>query len=444
MNLLLLHAPIYFARGGGGGSGGGGGGSGGGFLGVAAIGYLPMHFLGAKFKGKWGKMVGSIILWPVALVYAFLLGHLGGFGFIAAVGAMTGTGAGLYGWFDKILKRSKQAEKALNLAAANDSAWNHDALVARVTDVFMRYQTDWSNNNAAQMQVYMTPWYFYHARLMILAIQQLGRTDNVLNPKIIDMRVIEVNNATGTTGDSFTMYIKAQADDQLVDRVNQKGIFRDTAPFQEFWRFERNGNDWLLAGIQQATANLYMHNPELEAFATQQKFCFSLDWGWLLLPQRGQLFGKAKFGTSDINNHVIGVYNDTLIQIYNYLPVQNNARALNYIIAQAALPKTYGNIVVRKKRRNPFSRIRGLTKVKTEWNEFNIKYEVWASDMERVTSFELLNPSYMVQLQELPFEVNIEVVDNIVYLYSAKVKANGQNYAILLDILYKAFKEMRM
>lgn len=79
-----------------------------------------------------------------------------------------------------------------------------------------------------------------------------------------------------------------------------------------------------------------------------------------------------------------------------------------------------------------------------EWGDFNKRYEVWASDMERVTSFELLNPSFMVKLQELPFEVNIEVVDNVVYLYSLKAKVNPQVYETMLTILYQAFKEMRL
>ena len=79
-----------------------------------------------------------------------------------------------------------------------------------------------------------------------------------------------------------------------------------------------------------------------------------------------------------------------------------------------------------------------------EWGDFNKNYEVWASDVERVTSFELLNPSFMVKLQEMSFEINIEVVDNIVYLYSKKTVPSSENYEKMLSILQQAFKEMRM
>jgi hypothetical protein len=52
--------------------------------------------------------------------------------------------------------------------------------------------------------------------------------------------------------------------------------------------------------------------------------------------------------------------------------------------------------------------------------DFNAKFEVWASSIELATSFELLHPAFIQKLEELPFEVNIEVVDTTLYLYSQK------------------------
>ena len=78
-----------------------------------------------------------------------------------------------------------------------------------------------------------------------------------------------------------------------------------------------------------------------------------------------------------------------------------------------------------------------------EWGEFNDMYEVFASDLEKVTSFELLNPAFMVHLRELPFEANIEVVDNVVYVFAQAGMSVG-NYQALLEILQKAYKEMKL
>jgi len=425
-------------------AGGGGSSSGGGAV-IALIGYVPMHFLGAMSKHHIPVVIASMIMWPIAIIYAILLILLlRVFGMIAAVGAILGTGAGLYGWFDKILKLNKKAELDLQKAQLTDPAWDETKLLDHAQKVFMQYQQDWSNNNASSMSNYMTPPYAYHAQLMIYALQQLKRQDNVIQPTVINKKIVGINNAADPNQDSYTVYFQATADDQLIDKTNNTLLYRDITPFSEFWRFDRTDDKWLLADVQQATENGYMHNNDLESFVATQGYCFSPDWGWLLLPQRGQLFGKANFGKSDINNHVIGVYKNVLVQIYSYIPVKAQETISNYLIAQSTLPKSYGNIVVRKKRRLPFSRVKGLNRITLEWTEFNNRYEVWASDVEQVTSFELLNPSYMVKLQELPFEVNIEVVDNIVYLYSAKVPSNSANNALMLKILFEAFQEMKM
>lgn len=429
-----------FARGGGGGSGGGGGGGGGGLI---AVGYLPMHFIGAWLRKHLDAMLANLIAWPICLVFSvFLVAVFRGFGVVMAGGAIAGTGAGLYGWFNKLAKLRKKAKIDMQAAALGDSSWNEADLTENARKTFMQYQYDWSMNDVSKV-TYMTPWYQFHAKLMITALQQIGRQDYVYNPAISDITITKIDDTTGKDGDAYEVAITAKADDQLYDMTQNKLLFRDTSEFIEFWRFERSNNQWLLAQIRQATENPLAYNQPLADFARERQYCYSPDWGWLLLPQRGQLFGKANFGNSDINNHVIGVYHNTLIQLYNYIPYKAKENYANYLIAQVTVPKTYGNIVVRHKKWGRFG-ISGLTKVKMEWGDFNKEFEVFASDLERVTSFELLHPAYMEKLHDLPFEVNIEVVDNVVYLYTAKMKASSENYEVLLSILYEAFKQMRM
>jgi hypothetical protein len=442
MNVVLI--TDIFARSGGGGSSSGSGGGGGV---VILLGYLPMHFVGAKLKKHMPLAVASLITWPAALVYGVALTFaLRTYGFFIAIAALIGAGAGLYDWFNKIAKLGKKAKKDLAVAAASDSSWDEEALKTHAQNIFIQYQQDWSANQIEPAQRYMTPWYFYHATLMVAAMKQAGRQNVVSNPQIQSIQLVRIDDVANKEGDSFTVAITAKADDQLYESSTQTLLFRDQKSFTEYWQFVRTNGVWLLSGIQQATANAAAVNDSLRQFAAAQRFCYSADWGWLLLPKRGQLFHKANFGRSDINNHVIGVYNNVLVQIYNYVPVKTAKEATaNYLIAQASVPKSYGTILVRKKRKfGLFSNPKGLTKLSTEWGEFNNKYEIWASDLERVTSFELLHPAFMVKLQELPFEVNIEVVDTTVYLYTHKAELTTENYTVMLTILQEAFKQMRM
>ena len=69
---------------------------------------------------------------------------------------------------------------------------------------------------------------------------------------------------------------------------------------------------------------------------------------------------------------------------------------------------------------------------------------MYASNAEQATSFELLNPTYMEQLAALPFSVTIEVVDNVIYLYTDERGTDVATYDMMLDLVHKAFKELRL
>jgi hypothetical protein len=175
-------------------------------------------------------------------------------------------------------------------------------------------------------------------------------------------------------------------------------------------------------------------------FAQENGMFYSLDWGWLLLPKRGQLFSKSSFVNSDINNHVIGQWNGIIVQLYTYRP--NKQTNVNYQIAQITLPKSYGGILIKRKGLLNFAPS-GYQKVSYEWPDFNKRYAVFATDADKVTSFELLNPKFMADLYDRDLKVEIEVVDNIVYLYS-KVGLQENHYPDMLEILRQAFRELKL
>lgn len=443
----LLLPLEQLARGGGGGSGGGSSGGGGGAIEII-LGYLPMHFVGALFarvskKNEALKVVLSVLGWLIAIAYAWLwILWWPILGWLIAIAALVGMPAGLYSWFSK-LKQSSLVKGKLTQAAQNDSAWDEQKLLAMAKNTFMQYQQDWSAGNTAAMQAYMTPRYYNHASLLMYTLQLMKRKDSMGNVRIIEMVIMDMVDAADNTHDSFMVGVTATAHDQLIDQTDEKVLYTDNGVFTEYWRFVRSGNGWLLDTIQQSTANLNAVNSGLSQFATVHGYYYSVDMGWLFIPKRGQLFGGAKFGTSDINNHIVGLYNNQLlVQLYSYVKDPNN-NTKAYVIAQTNVPRSYGNIVVRRNKTFQLP-IRGLQKVETEWTQFNKKYEVYASSAEQATSFELLDPTYMEQLEALPFEVNIEVVDNVIYLYTNERGSTVETYTTMLDLLNKAFKTMRL
>lgn len=457
LSSLMMQIPLMvevFARAGGGGSGSDGSAEG---MGIgAAIGYFPAHFIAnhvrrafkdsdAWFAAQTVCWVGGAVAALAILVTGMSLGSIMMdiyFVWPAAGGVVTGIGSGLYGWWGK-LRQSRAVKDALEAAAENDSTWDEDVIEEKASQIFMRYQQDWSRGDMSAIATYATPYYAAHAGLMIRAMAELKRRNDVQNPMISEAQIIDMVDADDDTKDTVTIGFTAHANDLLIDARSDTTLYIDKNEFTEYWTLRRDGNDWRIAGIAQATENPLAKSGEIESFGRANSMYYSPDWGCLLLPTDGELFRKGAFGKSDINNHLIGTLNDTVVQLYTYNPNLTDTSVDPYIVAQISVPRTYGRIVVRR-RGMINTGIRGLQKIQMEWQQFNRTYDVFASNGEGATSFELLNPTFMEYLESLPMKLSIEVVDNTVYIYAKNKKISLDSYTIMLEVLRRAHKEMRM
>ncbi len=456
---VMMQAPLYmevFARAGGGGSGGGSGGGAEGMGIGAAIGYFPAHFIASRVRQRLRDSqvwyTAQVITWIVAAVSALVItvvgSSVGSFAldiyivWPAAGGVLAGAGSGLYGWWGK-LRQSRAVRDGLEAAAANDAMWNEDAIEQKTADIFMRYQRDWSRGDIAAIQAYTTPYYAAHAGLMMQAIAEIRRRNDVQNPVIDEMEIIDMYDAPDDKDDTVTVGFTARAHDLLIDTRSDTTLYTDNSEFTEYWTFRRDGNNWRLAGIKQLTENPLAISGELQTFGQANQMYYAPDWGCLLLPTDGELFRKGNFGKSDINNHLIGTLSGAVVQVYTYNPNITDTSVDPYIVAQIAVPRNYGRVVVRR-RGLINTGIRGLQQIRTEWEQFNRTYDVYASNGEGATSFELLNPTFMEYLESLPMKLNIEVVDNTVYIYAKNKNIGLNSYATMAEVLRRAHKEMKM
>jgi hypothetical protein len=345
----------------------------------------------------------------------------------------------------KMIHKAKKTKNTLAVAASQDPAWQEASLETYIRETFMKYQQDWSNGAYAQMHTYLTPNYYHHAALMMAALNQLGRRNETTGVVIESLQIVDADDEIDNAHDNFTAYISARAIDSLIDTATGEKLYVDVRPFSELWHFERSGSSWLLAGIEQTTANANKKIVAVQRFAERSNMHYSLDWGWLLLPKRGQLFSKSSFGKSDIDNHVIGVWQQTIVQLYTYQAMPDQSTPV-YLIGQMTLPKSYGGIIV--KRKSFLSSLAmapsGYKKVSLEWADFNNRYAVYATNPEQVTAFELLNPSYMAKLYDSNLPIDIEVADNVVYFYTKSTLNRDETYPQMLDILAGAYKELRL
>jgi hypothetical protein len=399
-----INTEYVTARAGGGGSSSGGGGHSSGGSG----------FHGSSSGGSGGVPASG---WSVALFFIVFFGLFIFSFFVKSKKVFNG----IKGFFVGDPKVRSEADQIL-------PGWKD-----KVQTLFLQFQIDWGTKNLQSMQQYLSTEYFQHVQLVLMVMQQLGRTDTMS-----DVRILNTLAVRGET--SLSVQFTAIAHDVLTEDTSKTTLNVSDNMFLETWHFSLDQRVLRLAGISQATEDSAMTQQSLKNFATANQLFYSPDWGSLLLPSRGQLFHRGSFANSDINNHCIGMYRELLVQLYTYVENAKSGSGPNYVIAQTVLPKTYGNIVVRHKKLISIG-IKGLNKISLEWEDFNKRYEVFADNVEQVTSFELLHPVFMEKLFALDYEVNIEVFDNSLYLYTTDSNAS---YESMFGILNDAFNELKL
>jgi hypothetical protein len=113
---------------------------------------------------------------------------------------------------------------------------------------------------------------------------------------------------------------------------------------------------------------------------------------------------------------------------------------------QSSIPKSYGSIFIVPKNINPsanklFGKMPNeYRQYETESNEFNNRYEVYATDLDKVTIFELLQPVYMAELIDTELTIGIEVVDNTLYIFSSD---KNIAYETMYDFHKKAYNVIK-
>lgn len=338
-------------------------------------------------------------------------------------------------------------------AAAADPAWNTEYLLNGVRNVFLAYQRDWSNLDIAATQVYLTERYYQHVNLMLTAFRESGRVNNTIVHSVNSIVITKLTNSPDDTQDQFTAHVTADITDQLMNSTNGKLMSSARFELAEDWQFMRDGNTWRLDGINPSTAAENTRAGSIQRFAETSGAYYSLDWGRMLLPERGQIFGRKVYQTADVNNHVIGrmqstgrIYADDVIyQIYTYSERPYNTSKVVYLVGQMFVPKSYGNILLaRTDSKLRRTKLFGLTKVELEWGDFNRTYQVYATSPEQVTAFELLHPAMMQTLVDAPFQINIEVIDNAIYFYAPLRSTKAKDYRAMLSVLQAAYRELKL
>lgn len=342
------------------------------------------------------------------------------------------------------------SDEAMKMAAMMTEVDHNDTpeetdLHKKAKTVFETYQKDWSDNNTAAVAKYTTDSYGKHARLMMLALEKMGRRNVVSELKIQKVSLLTPIDSGTALPTKVTVCFKFDGVDDLVDVKTGEKLHHDKVYGAfEVWNFIYDGTNLMLDSITQPTESVSHKVKSIEEFATESEMFYSLDWGRLALPTSGVIFNKTVLTSADVNNHLIGEWGNCLVQIYTYSERPSYPNSY-YLVGQINVPKLYEGVIIEAKRAHlKVQKPAHYTQFEMEWEDFNKRYNVFASNKDALVAFELLNPAFMEQLynQNLPY--NIEVKDNSIYLFANVGFAKKEDYVELMDVLIKAYHELKM
>ena len=308
---------------------------------------------------------------------------------------------------------------------------------------FYNYQKDWSEFNIENIKNYTTESYFEHAKLMLEALKDAGRKNVVSSVKVITTSLDKEILDETTVPVDCRIKVTFSANDEVVEAKTGKSLFsKDYHGINETWNFVYDNGNLKLSGISQPTESSEHLYQNMAKFAHENGLFYSPDWGRYCLPDKGLIFDPTSLYTADVNNHIIGKWGEVLVQLYTYAPVPGKTPSSYYVVGQLNVPKEYLGIIVKYKKFRA-KKPSDYDKFELEWNDFNNRYEVFASSKDALPAFELLEPKFMADLYDRNLNYNIEVIGNAIYIFAPVNQAKEEDYRELFNVLVEAYKRLK-
>jgi hypothetical protein len=348
-------------------------------------------------------------------------------------------------------KKLKKIEEIIQFAAKNDTTWNKEFMTGKVSETFLLFKNDWNNLSAEKMKSYLSEEYFQRIFLIMEILKKQGRSLRIGNYKVTNIKFIDAVYNSTSDPDNFTVQIDSYYNQSLIDTKTEQVIFFSSSLSielpQEYWNFIKEDGVWKLSNIKMVGQK--MTDQKITDFSKKYNLHYEPFFGWMTIPREGKIFSKLlnNNNVSCDSNHLVGIFDEKIVEFYklygNYGSIIKSKEMKNYLVAQAILPGKYKDIVII--RNNFFEKaalsFTDLQKIKTESNDFNNQYSVWSSEIDGVNTLRLLSPNFMEKIMMLSFDLNIEVVGNILYLFTED--HNEVDYEDMLEILSCAFDEVK-
>lgn len=378
-------------------------------------------------------------------------------------------------FFFRTIKK-KEREKALGIlkeACVMDSAWEEEKISRRIAEIFFKFQEAWGHFDIYGLRACVTENYYQLLVMEMGVLKRCQRQNFALIPQIRNMSILKARDEADNEKDMVIAEIAARMDNVLIDTENSEMLLANYGYFRQYWVFRRENGIWKADAVRSDLERPEVRERMMKGFAQRNGFYYDPDFGQIVIPNKGVLFRKTKFGRSRSDNYVIGNLDGKIVEFFTYNPRPAKKRrampgsdekrkmleelenpygdarntafpdikiSFGYIVAQAIIAETHYDILI-KRRGDLFDFApKGMKKCKGLGRESNEYFSVFADPRDDINAFCLTDDVFLNHLKEYPFGLNIEAVGSFLYVY---VKANeGITFERILDIMKIALNEI--
>lgn len=166
-----------------------------------------------------------------------------------------------YGAYRTVMKwyAKRAANRVLKASAQRDALWETEHLKQHARDTFVQIQERWSHNDIEGALPHLHPDYTTEFGALIQNNISAGEINRIWNISLGGVDIVLAQDYPDHDRDTFVALVKGTMHDAVFDAVSGEQLRtqgdeknKPLRQIEEFWRFQRQGDQWLLRGISQS------------------------------------------------------------------------------------------------------------------------------------------------------------------------------------------------
>ena len=179
----------------------------------------------------------------------------------------TNNGGGILGYiiggiFSSIMavivyQKNKKCNELIEKLSKVDVAWDPHALKARIELTYFNVQESWKQRNNELAKEHMSQGLYRKHKFKIERMIEDGHKPMMFAIKLNQATIVEVTDFEDDSKDRLCALIEGSMIDYMIDEKTKEhisGVAEDQT-FKEFWKFVREGDNWVLDEIDQTATS---------------------------------------------------------------------------------------------------------------------------------------------------------------------------------------------